>query len=208
MKWFCFRYVLLIGICFPTVLSAQDVYERRVKAYTAFWNNLIPKYTKVQFAGSMGLLSAGVGWNYGKDHWETDLLLGFVPKNADKHAMATFTAKQNYLPWKVSLNEHIMFEPLSCGLYVNTLLDKDFWVINPDRYPSGYYTFSTRVRFHIFVGERITFHLNKQKFPRKSITLFYELSTCDLYLISAVGNRYLKPSDYLSLSFGVKFQIL
>ena len=29
-----------------------------------------------------------------------------------------------------------------------------------------------------------------------------------MYLISAIGNRYLKPKDYLSLSFGLKMQIL
>ena len=30
----------------------------------------------------------------------------------------------------------------------------------------------------------------------------------DLYIISAFTNRYLKPRDYLKLSFGLKFQIL
>jgi hypothetical protein len=39
------------------------------------------------------------------------------------------------------------------------------------------------------------------------VTAFYELSSCDLYVVSAVTNRYLKPTDYLRLSFGLKFQI-
>lgn len=208
MKWYRFKYLILF-LLFPMTLLAQEGhYEKRVRIYKEFWNNLIPRYSKVQFAGSMGMLSVGGGWNYGKDHWETDIFLGLVPRNADRHAMVTLTIKQNYIPWRVSLNEKISFEPLSCGLYVNTLLDKDFWVINPDKYPDGYYTFSTRIRFHAFLGERITFQLDKKKFHNKSITLFYEISTCDLYLISAIQNSYLKPSDYLSLSFGVKFQIL
>lgn len=208
MKWYHFKY-LFFFLLFPAVLLAQDdPYDKRVMRYKEIWSKMIPRYSKAQFAGSMGMLSIGGGWNYGKDHWETDVLLGLVPRNADRHAMVTLTLKQNYIPWRVSMNENISFEPLSCGLYMNTLLDKDFWVINPDKYPDGYYTFSTRVRFHIFLGERITLHLNKKKFHNKSITLFYELSTCDLYFISAVTNSYLKPSDYLSLSFGVKFQIL
>ena len=41
----------------------------------------------------------------------------------------------------------------------------------------------------------------------KSITAFYEISTCDLYVVSAFNNSYLKPDDYLRLSFGLKFQI-
>jgi hypothetical protein len=42
----------------------------------------------------------------------------------------------------------------------------------------------------------------------KQVSLFYELSTCDLYLVSAATNSYLKPKDYLSLSFGLKLQLL
>ena len=40
------------------------------------------------------------------------------------------------------------------------------------------------------------------------ILTFYEISTCDLYIVSAFTNKYLKPKDYLSLSFGVKLQLL
>lgn len=209
MKWYSFSTLVLIALLCPVTLSAQETVENGVDRYTSIWNNLIPKYTKVQFAGSMGFLSAGVGWSYGKERWETDLLFGLVPRYTDDHAMLTFTVKQNFIPWKIPLrNEAFVFEPLACGMYLNTLLDEDFWVMNPDRYPSGYYTFPTRIRTHIFVGERISFYPDKKNHPKRALTLFYELSTCDLYLISAVRNRYLKPTDYLSLSFGLKFHIL
>lgn len=211
MKRFIFSaFFCLVGIVtFPVkAQDKEDAYLRKIEKYYTFWNKLVPRYTKIQFAGSMGMLSIGTGWNYGKDRWETDLLFGLVPRNTDRHAMATFTLKQNYQPWKVPVGERFSFEPLSCGLYVNTLLDHDFWVSNPDRYPKGYYTFSTRIRMHVFLGERMTIHLKHPKRFNKSITFFYELSTCDLYLINAVKNSYLKPKDYLSLSFGAKFQIL
>lgn len=172
-----------------------------------FWNRLVPRYIKAQFAGSIGIVSAGVGWNYGKGHWETDALLGLVPRNADRHAMATFTLKQNYLPWDINIGEDFRFEPFNCGLFLNTLFDDDFWVENPDRYPQGYYTFSTKIRIHVFVGERITYKFKRHDFFAKSITFFYELSTSDLYLINAISNHYLKPKDYLSLAFGIKLQI-
>lgn len=202
--------MLLLLTILPAVCYGQvsDPYTQRIQKYTSTWEKLIPRYTKLQFAGSMGMWSVGPGWNYGRDHWETDVLFGLVPRNADRHAMATITLKQNYIPWRLPLGKRFFIEPLSCGLYVNTLLDKDFWVKNPDRYPKGYYTFSTRIRTHIFAGQRITLNLQRKNRWNKSLTLFYELSTCDLYLISAVSNQYLKPSDYLSLSFGVKFQIL
>ena len=76
------------------------------------------------------------------------------------------------------------------------------------KYPDGYYWFSTRIRFHAFLGERITLKLRPEKSWHRSISFFYELSTCDLYLINAIGNSVLRPRDYLSLSFGLKLQFL
>ncbi|WP_085536563.1 hypothetical protein [Massilibacteroides vaginae] len=202
-------FVLVCLIC-NSVLHAQNdqaIEDKGSVSHYAFWNKLIPRYYKGQYAGSIGKYSAGLGWSYGKDHWETDLLLGYIPKNTDRHAMATLTLKQNYLPWKIPVYEQFVFEPLNCGLFLNTLLDSDFWVKEPDRYPKGYYGFSTKVRIHVFMGERITYKFKRQDLYVKSVSLFYELSTSDLYLINAFTNSYLKPKDYLSLAFGVKVQI-
>ncbi|MFR7877163.1 MAG: hypothetical protein ACLU4J_12665 [Butyricimonas paravirosa] len=119
----------------------------------------------------------------------------------------TFTLKQNYAPWEVSLGGKWWLEPLVTGLYMNTVLSDDFWVKEPEKYPNNYYKFSTRVRFHIFTGQRIAFDLGPHS-PFRRITAFYELSTCDLYIISSATNKYVRTWDILSLSFGVKLHIL
>ena len=50
-------------------------YDKRVHRYRRAWEALIPTHTKLQYAGGMGLLSWGIGWDYGKrGQWETDLL--------------------------------------------------------------------------------------------------------------------------------------
>lgn len=48
------------------------------------------------------------------------------------------------------------FEPLQCGLYLNTVFGHDFWTKQPTKYDSGYYPFSTRLRPNVLVGERFT----------------------------------------------------
>ena len=160
-------------------------YDNRVHRFRRNWEKIIPTHSKIQYAGNMGLLSFGTGWDYGKrNQWETDLLVGFIGKGFST-------------------------EPLTCGLYMNTVFGDQFWVNEPDRYPKGYYGFSNKVRFHVFMGQRLTYDIDPQRrFLAKSVTFFYEISTCDLYLISAVQNSYLRPRDYLSLSFGLKFQWL
>lgn len=184
-------------------------YRQRITRMQERWQRLIPSYAKVQYAGNMGLISIGSGWSYGRNRqWETDLLLGFLPKYDSDAAKATLTLKQNFMPWKWHLNESFHIEPLACGLYINTVLHNDFWVRQPDRYPKGYYWFSTRIRTNIYIGQRITFKIPQHKrLFAKSVTAFYEISTCDYYILSHVGNSGYPLHELISLSFGVKLQI-
>ena len=98
-------------------------YDRRVRRYRRRWAALIPTHTKLQFAGNMGLLSFGTGWDYGKrNQWETDIFLGFLPKYDSDRAKLTLTLKQNYIPWSLTIkNGPFAVEPLTCGMYLNTI---------------------------------------------------------------------------------------
>lgn len=219
MNWSTFKYALCAGLMLllfsPGSFAQQDSivkpnkYDKRIHRYRGHWEKLIPPHTKVQFAGNMGLLSFGTGWDYGKkNQWETDVFLGFIPKYDSKRTKVTMTLKQNYMPWSLNLGRGFSTEPLTCGIYFNTVFGNEFWVHEPDRYPKGYYGFSSKIRSHIFLGQRLTYDIDPQRrYTAKSITFFYELSTCDLYLISAATNSYLRPRDYLSLSFGLKLQL-
>ena len=197
----------------PFGVHAENVdesyrYTKRINKYRDLWESLMPTYTKMQYAGGMGLLNFGFGWSYGKnDQWETDVFLGFIPRYSSDNTKMTFTLKQNFIPWHKPLNKSFTLEPLTCSLYFNTVFSDEFWTQEPDRYPRGYYGFSTRVRTHLSVGQRLRFMIpDKKRIFARSITAFYEISTCDLYVVSAFTN-HLSPDDYLRLSFGLKFDI-
>ena len=202
--------ICLCSVIFVMNTYAEDLdrYNKRINQYQDLWTSLMPTYTKVQYAGGMGLVSCGLGWSYGKNkQWETDAFLGFIPRYSSDQSKFTMTLKQNYIPWRKKLNETWAFEPLECGIYFNTVFSDEFWTKEPDRYPKGYYNFSTRVRTHLFIGQRLRFNIpDKKRFLSRSITAFYEISTCDLYVVSAFTN-HLNPDDYLRLSFGLKFDI-
>lgn len=211
MKHFIFSFIFLSGLFGNALAQVNDRYTKRIKRYRSTWESLIPSHTKIQYAGSMGLLSSGAGWDYGKrNQWETDILVGFVPKYSSGKAKLIFTLKQNYMPWNIRTNNNkFSFEPLACGMYVNTITGDEFWSSEPDRYPAGgYYPIPTKIRFHIFVGERITWKIpSALRRGAKSITFFYELSSCDFYIVSAIQNSYLTPKDYVKLSLGLKMQL-
>lgn len=183
--------------------------DRRQHRGRPGWERIIPTHVKAQYAGSMGLISAGFGWDYGrKCRWETDLMVGLVPRYASGRAHATLTLKQNYIPWSLYASDRFSFDPLYGGIYLNTIFGHEFWGRQPGRYPSGYYWFSTKLRTHIFWGCRATWHPSvRRNYWIKGVTLFFEVNTCDLYIVRAVGNDYLHPHDIIGFSVGVKLQL-
>ncbi len=209
--------LLLLGGASPAAFAATErleevppsKYQRNTERYNNAWERLIPNQTAVQFAGSIGMFSAGFGWHYGKrDRWETELLLGFVPKYASERAKPTFTVKERFTPWQVDLSSRWCLEPLSTGLFANGIFGEGFWRREPSRYSNGYYGFATKVRFHIFLGQRIRYKIpGRIRRYNKSIAFYYELSTCDLYLISAFTNKQVNFLDALSLGLGLRFEI-
>ena len=83
----------------------SDAYKHYVEMRRRHWAQLIPNQIVVQNAGNMGLLSAGIGWRYGHQHWETHWLVGFIPKHQSTRTKLTMTLKENFIPWNLRLTE-------------------------------------------------------------------------------------------------------
>ena len=204
------------------VEETQSKYDLRINRIREHWAALIPTRFVVQNAGNMGTLSAGIGWGYGKrGQWETDLLVGFIPKHQSSRAKMTMTLKENYIPWSLNLSrlfpsaknksvEQWSFEPLMASVYLNTVYGHEFWKSQPGRYPDKYYRLtSTKFRLNLALGQRVTFQIPEKKRRRsRSMSLFYEISTCDLYIRNKIEDSYVPLKDILGLSIGVKFYTL
>lgn len=194
-------------------------YEQRLEQRRRIWMALLPSTVRLQYAGSVGLVSLGMGWEYGRRHqWETDFMFGLVPKYDKDDAFLTFTLRQTYVPWTKGLYRSrahargqywYTWQPLSCGLFVNSVMRGDYWTKEPERYPDqDYYRFASKIRLHLFLGQRYTIHLPpERRFLAKEMSLVWEISTCDLYVVSKFVNSTLPLKDILSLSLGMKFKI-
>lgn len=224
MKWFIFDRIGIKGILLLSLVlvcssvcaegfsdeKSQNRHERKLQQYKKGWEKLIPRYQKIQYAGSMGLISIGVGWDYGKSkQWETDLFLGYLPRFDGSSGHATITLKENYIPWQINLakSERWKVEPFTASLYINKIFGEEFWSREPDKYPDGYYGLATNLRFNLAFGQRVRFKV-KPIGLSEQLTLFYEFGTNDLYIISYFTNKYLHFSDIFNLSLGIKFQFL
>lgn len=199
----------------------KDRYEHHVELRQRLWASLIPNQFIIQNAGNMGVLSVDTGWLYGRNHWETQLLIGIIPKHSSTRTKVTLTLKENYIPWNIpfslsgkssasDLAKGWTVSPLTASLYINNVLGHEFWEKQPERYPDKYYEYmSTKFRLNIAIGQRITWEIpHKQRRFAKSITLFYEISSCDIYLRSKYLDSSVPLKDIIGLSLGVKLQTL
>lgn len=190
----------------PNRSFVPDSTTTRTLKKTTF--SLIPSNYMIQYAGSIGLVSLGSGWDYGKNQrWSTDFLIGYVPKFDSDRAKITLTLRQTFTPWEIKLRSRNSYHPLRTGLYFNTTIGKQFWFSAPEKYPINYYTFSTKLRLNIFIGQDFSHQLSSKTSYFESVKFYYDLHTDELYLINRIQNKYLKPVDYLGLALGVKLQI-
>lgn len=190
--------------------SARTRYEQMMVRRMERWQKLIPDHYKVQFAGSIGVFSVGTGWTYGKKkQWETDIMIGFLPKFESEHNKAVLTLKESYVPWKLRIAQsNWVLQPLSCSLYLSSILNNQFWRREPDRYPRGYYGFSTRIRANLSLGQRIMYDIpDDSRWLVQDVSLYYELGACDTDFCTFFGDRVIKFRDILSLSIGIKLHV-
>lgn len=167
-------------------------YDRRVMRYRKHWDLLIPTSGIIQTCGNMGIISLGIGWEYGKRRqWETQLLFGYIPKFSSDDEKLTMTLKENFIPWRRNIGKGWWFEPLECSLYFNTVFGHDFWTKQPTKYESGYYPFSTRVRPNIALGERFsmifrTINVSVSRVLRSSMSWVQRISTLCVSTVTAM----------------------
>ena len=189
--------------------TATPQYLRRVGRIQRRWNAIVPNLSIFQYAGDIGMLSIGTGWDYGgRNQWETYLMLGYTPRHNTPDEYFTLSLKETYAPWSIPLWRDARLAPLFVSLTVSTLLNGEFWVKNPDRYPSGYYSFSSKIRFHIGLGQKIRFsNLQHRSHWFKDIAFYYEVSSSDMYIFQKIRNKSIPLGDIICLAVGIQYTI-
>lgn len=164
-----------------------------------------PRHAVLQTGGGIGMVAAGVGYGFWKDRSEVDILVGYVPEKYAGSHLTIFTAKYMYSPWVLPLGERWQLRPLTVGAYASY----SHGVINDGtsgQYEKGYYWFSRDSRVGPLLGSRISFRRQTPTGQPRNASLYYELGSNDLYILSYALNREaLSPTDILTLSLGLKF---
>jgi len=196
LKKYFFRLSLLIPLFF--LLLATEKISAQIKP---------PDHIKVQYAGGMGFISIGAGYNTKNKKLEADLYYGYLPKSIGGVRIHSISAKVIWIPiHSVSIKKYKV-EPLMTGLIFNYSFGKQYFSFDPPYYPYSYYSFPTAIHSALFVGSRIGFDFPANTFVRR-VSLYYEILSFDREIISLVSNtKSLHITDIVTLSLGVKVNI-
>lgn len=172
---------------------------------------LIPKDVVVQYAGSIGYLSAGAGYElFGNKRGNLDIIYGFVPESKGG-ALHIVTAKFAYRPFVIRIGDWAKIYPVNPGLFIRYTLNNNLgFNFDTVQYPKGYYYFSEAARPHLSISNE--FQLIKGKVldrtGLKAISLYSEFNTNDYYLVNYFQNTSaLSVTDVFKLGIGIRVKL-
>ncbi|CAG4994177.1 hypothetical protein DYBT9275_01337 [Dyadobacter sp. CECT 9275] len=174
------------------------------KAQPLKW--LIPDFATVQYAGSIGWLSVGTGYDILKDRARLSVQYGYVPepKGGPLHILSGSFV---YEPFIIKPSTKMNINVLDTGIRFSYQFGEDFHFRWPGRYPEGYYWWKTALRAHLITETSITWKSPESNFI-KATTGYIELNSNDLYLVSYFLNtKSLSPSDIIKIGAGIRFKL-
>jgi hypothetical protein len=165
----------------------------------------LPSLAHLQFAGFMGVFSAGFGYHYMQEKMSTSLFYGYVPKAYSTRPIQTLALKHTVSIYDGSrLFKHSMpvFPVLYGGFTFNCEISKHSFITLPDYYPTGYYS-TQALHFTFFTGLRV--HIPVSKTKNNAIEPYAEVGTLDTYLWYYISDRINDTDDIFRLALGLNY---
>lgn len=159
---------------------------------------LIPDYAQIQFAGNLGLVSAGAGYNMVRDKLHIGLLDGYVPPSGNRRGINIISIKGSYDIIKLDVLKNKRLVPYS-GLAVSYETTGNSFILLPDYYDARYYN-PTAIRTSVFVGGKIEIPTGNNG---QRLDLCIESGTMDVYLYHYFRNKGLNFTEMFSGAIGL-----
>ena len=163
-----------------------------------------PDHFVVQYAGNIGLISAGPGYSYLNDKVESDIMYGIVPGFEANTSIHILTLKNAYHPFNIHLGEKYILDPVRLGFGISYSIGPQFYTTWPGQYPKGYYWWASSLRLTPFIGTSLSRKIGNDDTAIKRLELYGELGTTDLDIVSKADNKSLSYGDILNIAIGTK----
>lgn len=163
----------------------------------------VPDYVKAQFAGNIGFLSVGAGYQLFDKVLYTELLYGFVPKQISKaENIHLITIKNTFPLYRKEIGKNLTITPIA-GFAATLDIGTTTFTTLPSKFPDGYYV-PTAFHATLFGGIMVHKDFTKKK-TFKGVDFYVEFGTVESYLWYAITSSVVDLSTIFSADVGVNF---
>lgn len=160
---------------------------------------IAPDHLKLQYAGSIGFVSLGAGYQWARDKINGDIYYGYVPAGAGGVDIHSVTAKMTWLPLSRIVNGDTRLDLLTTGFLVNYAFGRRYHLFSRTKYSFVYYGFPTAAHIAVFLGGGAT---------KKKIGLYYEFGITDRDLINyATNTKAIGFFEIVNIGIGARYNL-
>lgn len=171
--------------------SNTDIYKSR-KWYS-------PDYFKLQYAGNIGFLSIGLGYNWWREKAQSTFIYGYVPEHKGNTTIHTFSIKNDFKLYSFYINDKYNVQPI-LGFSVSLEPGQNSYMRVPDRFPDDYYGPNS---FYACINLGLKTHFNFD--PQRhfsGIDIYFEFNTLADYLYYNIIAQEDRSDNIGSLALG------
>lgn len=189
---------------FVLVLLALNSYGGNKSELSGYRSPFAPDYIIGQFAGNIGFVSAGFGYQSNSGKLSSSLFVGYVPASIANATIITISQK-NTLRGKNFKHPKLNHFYPSLGFSINIETGRNSFITLPERYPDNYYS-TNAIKVGLFTG--LTYQGKVRSNSRFHQFEYYaEIGTLASYVYYNIKRQeYLNP-DILSLALGVRINL-
>lgn len=164
---------------------------------------LYPHHYKIQFAGGIGLVSAGLGYDFFKERVDISYFYGYVPEWFSEEDLHSVSLQLSGKPFKFDMNPKFDYYPLNIGIFIHHTFGEEYYLTLPDHYPENYYWWSPGRTGGLFIEGQLNYRYKASTQIFSEIGFYYRIVTRGVYLTSKFSNSSIPTEDIFSLGLGI-----
>jgi hypothetical protein len=154
----------------------------------------------LQYAGSIGFMSAGYFRQTHNLHHEFSFIYGYTPQSLGG-PLSGITLKYTYNPLRFRIANSLQWDPIQAGMFITAWFGENLDLAWSAKYPKGYYWWQSSLRKHAFISSQLSFVKKRVE----KVSVYFEVNTNDLYLVGYYPNRETQTfTDILFFGIGAK----
>lgn len=170
-------------------------------AVSAERSKYIPDTAVTQFAGWIGFVSAGAGYEFYNEALNIEVLYGYVPESVGGIDIHMLTWRTVISPFDCSFVKGYTFYPLSFSIFVNYAIGSQYNVTWPSYYPDRYYRPTA-----LYSGESLGFRIKKDTGDSliTAVEFYADVVTMTEFMYEYFKNDRVTLAEIISLAFGAR----